>query len=182
METFTTARAFVENPHYDKERGDSLQKLDLSSIDPPILDLVRGFTGLLYCFTLQSCYGHFLYPGQKDPHNTEPLPVDKSIARVEYRIAYLALVIEDSVPGRELFDELGEITSVDPEYIQFGSADWFWERQLNSYALQVEPRKYMTQDTCQIDYLEALHVEKVRNRFFKELTTLLQNRQGAESA
>jgi hypothetical protein len=69
---------------------------------------------------------------------------------------------------------LREITSVDPQYIQFGSADWFWERQLNSYALQVEPEEHMTLDKCRIDYLEALHVEQVRNRLFDELTRLLR--------
>lgn len=181
VETFTSARAFVENPHFDEERRASLQKLNLSSIDPPIVEIVKGFAGLSYCFTLQSCYGHFLYTGQKDTHNTEPLPVDESIESVEYRIAYLALCIEDSLAGRGLFDELEEIVSIDPEYIQFGSADWFWERHLNSYALQVEPQKHMTQDRCHIDYQEALHVEKVRNRFFDEITTLLQKRQGAVS-
>lgn len=181
METFTAARAFVMNPHYDEERGASLRKLDFSGIDPPIVEIVKGFSGLSYCFTLQSCYGHFLYAGQIDTHNTEPLPLDESIENVEYRIAYLALCIEDSPAGRDLFDELGEITSVDPEYIQFGSADWFWERRLNSYALQVEPKKHMTQDRCHIDYQEALQVEKARNRFFDELTTLLQKRLGTES-
>lgn len=139
METFTKARPFVENPYYEEQRWNSLQKLDYSSIDSPIVEIVRGFTGLPYCFTLQSCYGHFLYPGQSDPYSIESLPADESIRIVEYRIAYLALCIEDTVRGRELFGELREITSVDPQYIQFGSADWFWERQLNSYALQVEP-------------------------------------------
>jgi hypothetical protein len=176
METFTAARAFVENPHYDEEREDSLQKLDFSIIDPPIVGIIRGFARLPFCFTLQSCYGHFLYPGQIDAYNIEPLPDDKRIGTVEYRIAYLAFCIEDSAPGRELFNNLREITSVDPNYIQFGSADWFWERQVNSYALQVEPKKHLTRDKCHIDYLEALHVEKVRNRFFDELTTLLQKR------
>lgn len=33
----------------------------------------------------------------------------------------------------------GAITAIEPDYLQFGSADWFWERWLNSYALQVEP-------------------------------------------
>ncbi|MGD8520817.1 MAG: hypothetical protein PVF56_06695 [Desulfobacterales bacterium] len=180
METFTAARAFVVNPDYDEERRASLRKLDLSSIDPPIVEIVKGFAWLSYCFTLQSCYGHFLYAGQIDTHNTEPLPLGESIDNIEYRIAYLALCLEDSPAGRDLFDELGEITSVDPDYLQFGSADWFWERHLNSYALQVEPKNRMTRDRCHIDYQEALQVEKVRNRFFDELTILLQKRLRAE--
>jgi hypothetical protein len=152
--------------------------MDLTGIDSPINDLVRGFSKLQYCFTLQSCFGHFLYPSNRDPVNLEPLPLVNDIETVEYRIAYLAICIEDSIPGKELFDNLAEVPSVDPEHIQFGSADWFWERQLNSYVLQVEPDKHMTWDKCRIDYGEALHVEKIRNQFFKELTTLLRKRQG----
>ena len=134
-----------------------------------------------YCFTLQSCYGHFLYPGQTDIHNIDPLPVDEDIEVVEYRIAYVALCIEDSEPGRELFAEMEAIASADPATIQFGSADWFWERQLNSYALQVEPREHMFKDRCHIDYRQALRVEQVRNRFFEELAALLQRRQQSAS-
>ena len=178
METFTAPRAFVNNPHYHNQRRASLQKLDLSSIDPPIMDLVRGFSMLQYCFTLQSCYGHFLYPGNRDAVNLEPLPLAGGIEGIDYRIAYLAICIEDSIPGKDIFDNLREIPSADPEYIQFGSADWFWERQLNSYVLQVEPVRYMTRDKCRIDYGEALHVEKVRIQFFKQLDALLRLRQG----
>jgi hypothetical protein len=178
VETFTAPRAFVKNSRYNKQRRESFQKLDLSRIDHPIIDIVHGFSKLQYCFTLQSCYGHFLYPGNRDPDNIEPLPVENGIESIEYRIAYLAICIEDSNPGKELFDNLGEIPSVDPEYIQLGSADWFWERQLNSYVLQVEPLRHMTRDRCLIDYGEALHVEKIRNQFFKQLTTSLRKRLG----
>lgn len=182
METFTDARLFVENPFFDEERKASLHTLDLSTIDPPIVEIVKGFIGLSYCFTLQSCFGHFIYTGQEDIHNIDPLPVDENIEVVEYRIAYLALCIEDSALGRGLFDEMEEIASTDPEYIQFGSADWFWERHLNSYALQVEPRNHMTEDRCYIDYQQALLVERVRNRFFNEVKRLLQKRLGIVSA
>jgi hypothetical protein len=177
METFTEARSFVENPHFDEERIASLHDLDLSTIDPPIIEIVKGFAGLSYCFTLQSCYGHFLYTGQKDTRNIEPLPADEINEDVEYRIAYLALCIENSSAGKDLFDELEAIASDNPDYIQFGSADWFWERHHNSYALQVEPRKHRTKDRCYISYQEALRVEKVRNQSFNEITTLLQKRQ-----
>jgi hypothetical protein len=175
METFTAPRAFVENPRFDEQRLESLQKLDLSCIDPPIVDVVRSFSKLEYCFTIQSCYGHFLYPGNRVPDNIEPLPVDRAIKSVEYRIAYLTICIGDSLPGMELFNSLREIPSIDRDYIQFGSADWFWERQPNSYALQVEPVRYMAQDRCHIDFGEALHVEKIRNEFFEQVRMLLRN-------
>jgi hypothetical protein len=174
LETFTAPRALVTNPHFARQRQQSLQKLDYACIDPPIIDIVRGFAKLPHTFTLQCCYGHFVYPGNRDPNNFKPLPVDNTPKTVKYRIAYIALCIDDSAPGRELFNHLEEIHSIDPEYIQFGSADWFWERQINSYALQVEPTRYMTRDTCRIDYAEVLHVANIRDRFFERIRMLLR--------
>ncbi len=45
---------------------------------------------------------------------------------------------------RDSFHDLRQIPAIDPEYIQFGCAEWFWEAQVNSYALQVEPMRHMT--------------------------------------
>jgi hypothetical protein len=176
VETFSPTKDFIENPHYKEQRKKSQESLDLFTIDSPIVDIVVGFSKLHYCFTLQSCYGHFLYPGQSNRHNVEPLPDLEAIRAVEFRIAYLALCIEETELGRELFDDLGTISAVDPEYIQFGSSEWFWERQVNSYALQVEPKRHMTKDSIFVDYQEALHIERVRNQFFTELRKLLQKR------
>ena len=181
MDTFTEPRPFVGSPLFEEERRVSLQELDLSTIDPPIIEIVKGFAGISCCFTLQSCYGHFLHAGQEDAHNIEPLPADRKSEDVEYRIAYLALCIEDSLAGKGLFAELEAIASINPEYIQFGSADWFWEQHPNSYVLQVEPREHMTKDRCHIEYQDALRVEQVRNRFFQEITTVLRKRRGTAS-
>ena len=178
METFTTPRPFAHNSHFQLQRRESIQKLDLNCIDSPIVDLIRDFSKLDYCFTLQSCFGHFLYPGNKDPVNFEPLPLEDIIESVEYRIAYLAVCIEDSIQGKELYENLAGVPSIDPEYIQFGSADWFWERQLNSYVLQVEPKRYSGRDQCRIDYAEALHIERIRNKFFKTIKILLRKQLG----
>ena len=144
-------------------------------IDMPIVDLINGYNKLPCCFTLQSCYGHFVYEGQKDTHNLDPLPTKEIIAKVEYRIAYVAFCIENSASGRWLFEVLKEITAIDPENIQFCCAEWFWKRQVNSYALQVEPEKFKHQDTAILDYKEALHIEKVRNEFFFWLYELVKN-------
>ena len=178
VETFSTPRPFAHNPYFHQQRRESLQKLDLNDIDPPIVGLVRDFSKQTYCFTLQSCFGHFLYPGNRDPNNIQPLPLEDNIEIVEYRIAYLAISIEDSIPGMGLFDNLAEIPSIDPEYIQFGSADWFWERQLYSYVLQIEPVRHQYRDKCRLDYGEALQIEKIRNNFFKQLNMLLRKRLG----
>lgn len=182
METFTESRDFEENPHFAEQRKRSLQSLDLSTIDPPVVDIVVDFAKLQYCFTLQICSGHFLYEGQTNRFNFDPLPVNRGIQEVEYRIAYIALCIADTKQGRVLFDELGKVPSIDPEYIQFGSADWFWERQVNSYALQVEPKRLMFQDSIRVDYQEALHIENVRNDFFTAIRKLLLNRVGGDGS
>ncbi len=175
METFTDLKDFVDNPYFHDQRKKWLSKLDIGSIDTPIVELISGFVKLDYCFTFQSCYGHFLHNSQNDPYNIEPLPISNGISNVEYKIAYIALCIENSKQGRTLFFELKEIPSIDPEYIQFGCAEWFWERQVNSYALQVEPKKHMTKDRLSVDYWEALHIEKVRNNFFTQLKKFVQD-------
>jgi len=174
LETFTEPRELVENPHYQDQRQKTLAGLSADMIDAPILYLINGFNKLSYCFTLQSCCGHFIYNAQKDSHNLEPLPVTDTIAKVEYRIAYICLCIENSYLGRGLLEALIEITAIDPENVQFCCAEWFWKRQVNSYALQVEPDRFKRKDRAILDYKEALYIEKIRNEFFVRLEDLLQ--------
>ena len=125
METFTEIKGFVHNPHYREQRQKALSRLDRDTIDEPIVELISSFAKLTYCFTLQSCYGHFLHGSQTNSKNVEPLPVPGTIADVEYRIAYIALCIQNDDLGRGLFHDLSEIPLIDPEYIQFGCAEWF---------------------------------------------------------
>lgn len=178
METFTELKELVNNPHYQDQRRKSLASLTDVALDVPIIEIINGFNKLPYCFTLQSCYGHFVYNGQKDSNNLEPLPIKNSIAKVEYRIAYIAFCIENSLWGKELFEALKEITAIDPENVQFCCAEWFWKRQVNSYALQVEPDRFKHKDKAIIDYKEALYIEKIRNEFFVQLKELLKKQQG----
>lgn len=176
METFTALKDFVANPHYLEQRQKSLRSLDMSTIDAPLIEIVKGFAKLSYCFTLQSCFGHFLYKNQQDEKNTEPLPVSEKIKNVEYRIAYIAFCLEDSDAGRQLFSELSQVPAIGPDNIQFGCAEWFWKDYLNSYALQVEPERYKTKDRCSVSYQEALHIEKIRNEFFAGIGRIVQKR------
>ena len=162
----------MENPYYQDQRQTSLTNLSDEMIDAPIIDLIKGFNKLSYCFTMQSCYGHFVYDDQKDPYNFEPLPISEIIDRVEYRIAYICLCIENSDSGRGLLKSLNEITAIDPENIQFCCADWFWNKQVNSYALQVQPDRFKHKDSSILDYREALQIEKIRNAFFIQLREL----------
>ena len=175
METYTELKELVENLHYQEQKQKSLCDLTNDMIDTPIVEIIKGFNKLPYCFTLQSCHGHFVYDRQKDPHNLEPLPIEDSIAKVEYRIAYIALCIENSTSGRELLEALKEITAIDPENVQFCCAEWFWKKQVNSYVLQVEPERFRHKDKVILDYKEASHIEKIRNEFFVRLEKLLNN-------
>ena len=176
METFTELKPPVSNSFYQEQRAESLCLLDISTIDTPIIAVIRGFSKLPYCFTLQSCYGHFLHHNRKDPKNVEPLiNLDESLS-VEYRIAYMALCIQNSESGVGLLQDLKGLTRIDPEYVQFGCAEWFWERQVNSYALQVEPERYKTEDKIIVSSQEALHIGKVRNQLYDELRRMTQER------
>jgi len=101
---------------------------------------------------------------------------------VEYSIAYIALCIENSDWGRMFFDALKGIADIEPENIQFCCAEWFWKRQVNSYALQVEPDRFKFEDKAILDYKEALKIEKIRNEFFVQLKELLQKQQWGDKS
>ena len=174
METYTELKELVKNPHFQDQRQKSQDDLSDDMIDAPIIELINAFNKLPYCFTLQSCYGHFVYSGQKSSHNLEPLPVTDTIAKVEYRIAYIAFCIESSASGRGMIEALREITAIDPKNIQFCCAEWFWKRQVNSYSLQVEPDRFKHQDKAILNYKEALVIEKIRNEFFIKMKELKQ--------
>ncbi len=121
LETFTEARESVQNARYAQDRLDALAALDSRSIDAPIVDIVAGLAALPHCFTLQSCYGHFVCSVDDSPRDLEPIAPGCRHA-VTYRIAYLALCLEDSQRGRALQRALARVPEVAPGYIQFGSA------------------------------------------------------------
>ena len=95
---------------------------------------------------------------------------------VEYRIAYIAVCVQDNQPGRLLLDDLRDLCLLDLHNIQYGCAEWFWERQVNSYIVQVEPERHKTKDRCMISYPEALYLEGVRNQFFEKLNLFLNQK------
>lgn len=157
------------------QRKKCLCELTDKMIDIPIIGIINGLNRLPYCFTLQSCFGHFVHDKQKDPHNFEHLPFKDGITEVEYRIAYIVFCIENSASGRGLFEALKAITAIDSQNIQFCCAEWFWEKQVNSYVLQVEPERLKREDKTMLDFKEALHIEKIRNEFFIRLGALPEN-------
>ena len=169
MQTFTAPKSMVPNPNFETQKQSSLAGLKDHMIDAPIVKIIKRFNCLPFCYTLQSCYGHFVYEGQTDILNVNPLPANKIPVPVEYRIAYIAFAIANSDVGRRFKHALGEVVAIDKANIQFCSADWFWERQVNTYALQVEPDRFKHQDKALLDYAEARRVESVRNTFFDHI-------------
>ena len=181
METFTEPRALVRHPGYAADRQAALDALDLSAVDPPVVDVVEGFNRLPHCFTLQCCYGHFLTANAQDDHSLAPLP-DGFSGTVRYRIAYIALCVATDDRGRALLEKLSRVPEGDPAYVQFGSADWFWDQWLNSYTLQVEPVAHRFKDQATLSAGEALQTQRARDRFFEELRRLLAEEAARYSA
>jgi hypothetical protein len=178
LETYITPKELIENRQYQAQRQKQLAGLADSLIDAPIAGLVNRINRLPYCFTLQSCYGHFICNGQNNPSNHVPLPPAGAIARVEYRIAYIAFCIENSDAGKSLLADLARITTIDPKNIQLCCAEWFWERQVNSYALQVEPDRFKHRDSAILGYREAQQIEKTRDEFYARLSGLFRKLEG----
>ncbi len=173
METFAKTRPFVDHPHFLRDRELVLADILPENIDAPIRGLITRLSHLPFCFTLQCCYGHFLYDGEQGLENLRALP-SRDIGPVKYRIAYLALCLENSENGRKLYSGLEKIAAGEPEYIQFGSPDWFWDRHRNSFALQVEPIRFAKSDVAIIEYQEGLTVQKNRDLFFDRLEELVR--------
>lgn len=162
----------MEHPDYPMYREEVMSALDYNDIDPPIRELIRGFNSLPHCFTLQCCFGHFIHRPGQDIHNLDRLPSGTD-SRIQYRIAYMAFCLENSLYGRVLYESLKRVPQLDPPYIQFGSADWFWNQWPNSWVLQVEPHREREKDQTVVGYEEALHIEKVRDLFFVRVGEVL---------
>lgn len=164
METYTDYKAFVPNPHYGADKQATLDGLDVDLIDFPLIKLVNDINIIPYLFTLQCCHGHFIGKDGKEIVSFESLDTDDWI---EYRLAYIALCIENSTSGRKVRNELMNIPeTIDRDNIQFCSAQWFWEQWLNSYAIQVMPKRFRHLDTAQIERTEARRIAKIRDSLF----------------
>ena len=173
METFVELRKLVQDPDYTDRRKKYLNSLDLNVIDKPIRKIIECFGNLESCFTLQSCFGHFVYGKENDIHNIKPIPNREIQGIIEYRIAYIALSIQNSEKGQEIIRTLKNIASKNPAYIQFGSAEWFWERSVNSVVIQVEPEYFKSLDKIVTNYHEAVKIQKARDMLFEEIESLV---------
>lgn len=178
METFIQPRPCVSHPAYWRDRERSLQDLRheivKNTIDPPLLPLVWECISIPHCFTLQCGYGHFVHRLAPDPENCVPISsIREPVGPIRYRIAYLALCVENSRDGRLLYHNLAGMTEMDPAFIQFGSADWFWDRMPNTYCIQLEPERMKEEDSGDVTWEEALRLEELRGPFFKRLMEIM---------
>jgi hypothetical protein len=172
METYTGVKPLVYNPGYTAGRKKAIDQLEVEiregHIDPPIIDLLSKISKFPFCYTLQSCYGHFVHEKQTNDQNYEPLaPYATTISEVTWRIAYMAFCTENSRGGRAFCSALRELTTIDPRTIQIGCADWFRDQTVNSYVIQVSPERFRCQDSMVLSMNEALQVEHVRNLFYQ---------------
>ncbi len=173
MQTYVEKKPFVDNPDFVQQRKDAIGGIDYNYIDDPVVGLISNIAKIPYCFSLQSCCGHFVYLYNRDIHDYGPLKKIDGILEVDYRIAYLALCIDNCTEGKELLSYLERVVEIDKDYIQFGCADWFWERQVNSYVLQVQPKRFKHKDRMFVEIQEAYHIEFIKRRFFGMLNLII---------
>lgn len=174
METFVPEKALLPDPGFLESRESALRALRSMEIEAPIQDIVHGFCALPCCYTLQSCFGHFPTSAQDDPHTLRTLSEASPNISYLYRIAYIAVCIDDCAEGRDLLTRLRRVPEADPEYIQFGCAEWFWEQQVNSFVLQVQPTNRLHLDSMPVSLDEALRIQTARDVFFDSLRGMLE--------
>lgn len=178
METLTHPKEMVKDGSFAEKRTQALQQLRMSNIDPPIRDIIKDLKRLRHCFTVQSCHGHLIKQNKAGEIVQRIDPVALGLPETGlYQIAYLTLVLENSQAGRQLFQYLSDISLLDDQYFQFGSADWFWNSQgfFNSYVIQVAPYRYRHQDRFCMDCKEAVRWLDARDVFFEEIRKWLDN-------
>ncbi len=140
--------------------------------------MIRECIRVPSCFTAQCCFGHFVHEQQPDIENLVlPSCYQSTLENVHYRLAYLTICIQDSPGGREMYADVEALTSLNPDYIQFGSADWFWERLINTCCIQIEPCRMKTEDSGMISMNEALLIERLRPIFFTRLAAVIRKHQ-----
>jgi hypothetical protein len=177
METFDVPKPFVDNPDYERNRRVALKTLQsliaAGKIDPPLVELMNLFSRVSHCYTIQSCFGHFVHERESDERTTARLiPYKGMISTVLYRIAYIAFVLEKSENGLVLYHDLRTLALQNPGYIQFGSAGWFWEQSVNTYQIQVAPEREKDKDSFWVTYDDAILLEKMRDMLIRELAPI----------
>ena len=176
MQAFTEPRAPVPNETFATQRARVLAELDLEGLDCPLRDLVARLAEVPCCFPVESCCGHFVILQGDERRIFDRLPpLTDDITSVLYRVAYLALCVDDSPAGRDLLRELRAVPSIAPERVQFGCVDHHWRRQVNTFVLQVVPWPHRVVDDVLLTPEEARDVEDARRWFFIRLDDLVRD-------
>lgn len=167
MQTFVPSIPLQNISNFAQTKAQTLLDLNKDPIDTPIKDIVMSLNALPYCYTIQCCWGHFVSTSQPDKHNLAVVKKKDIDEKIEYRIAYLALSLENTPAGKAFLDKMEKIpTRIDSSYVQFGCAQWFLQRHANSYVLQVQPSDRAHVDSMTVLREEALLIQSTRNVFW----------------
>ncbi len=171
MKTFTKPEKMVKDSQYQKKRTKSIANLDMNIIDPQIKNLIATLSHLSCCFTIQSCHGHLVTTTNADqlelcPILPEPLP-----KKALYQVAYIALVIENSPTGIDLYNSLKKIPPHELDFLQFGTATWFSKTlgYSNVYILQASPERHMYLDRFEMEHKEVPNWDDARKFMFESI-------------
>ncbi len=180
VQTYTQARPLVVDSGYEARRRVSLADLEdilsAGEIDAPIVSIIERISLIPYCFTLQSCYGHFVVGNGLSTDSVKQISHDmKRGSTIRYRLAYMAFCIQNNPSGLRLLKDLKAIAREDPEYIQFGSATWFWNRCVNSYVLQAGSVEHVSEDSFEMGIAEALRVEAARDMLYAKIAEVVNS-------
>jgi hypothetical protein len=176
VQAFTEPRIPEPNQDFARQREEALVRLDLEGLDCPLRDLVSRLAEMPCCFPVESCCGHYaiLDGGRRRVFDSLP-PLNGSTTSVLYRVAHVALCLDDSPSGRDLLRELRAVPAIAPERVQFGCVDHLWERQINTFVLQVVPWPHRFVDDVLLLPAEATEVEEARRWFFNRLDDLVRD-------
>ncbi len=169
MQTYTKTRPIEDNPDFEAQRDAAREALDLSTVDEPMVRLIQDLNRLPHVFTQQCCFGHFVGDGETDTSTLAP-PPPMGKKPMEYRLAYLAFCVSDDDRGRAFLERVRDLRDLDPKYIQVCSADWFWDQQVNSFAIQVSPKRMRKLDSMTLDGKEIRHVSHVRTQLWRRFS------------
>ena len=169
METFANAGKLTRDPCYLLNKERQVSKIKTDEIDVPLRRFIREFNRIPHAYTLQCCWGHFLRGYPKNPVIQDELPERTGHEKVVYQIAYLAFCVQNCAPGKRLLEKMEQTVALDPNFVQFGSARWFRQQQVNSYVLQVVPERFKFCDRCSLEYKEARKIQKLKKAFFNDM-------------
>ncbi|HUV61029.1 MAG TPA: hypothetical protein VMW71_02540 [Thermoplasmata archaeon] len=87
----------------------------------------------------------------------------------------MAFCVQNTPSDLRLFKDPKYVAEEDSEYIQFGSASWFWNRSMNSYVLQAELVRHSSEDSFDVGTAEAARVEAARGTLYAKIVEVVDS-------